>query len=225
MEGGTCPPLVPWDFSTMGKKDKSKWASSISLFTSNSPSAKEEKMGDCRRHLEGNVSLCGTSGCLIQRMSFGRVTRMTWTHPAPLPTRGPRPTLDISLPPMCHSSAAAQRHKSLTRDAQWRALSNEGRLFHLPDVIFPSLSFSFFVFHYWSFARPAAATAARLQKVKSKRSMTPKRQTATLQQPRLCRLNWHAASTSLCQSNKLMLSGIDCLLLMVAGFHASHWGN
>lgn len=42
---------------------------------------------------------------------------------------------------------------------------------------------------------------------------------------RLCPPNWHAASTSFCQSNKLMLSGIDCLLLMVAGFHATHWGN
>lgn len=38
-------------------------------------------------------------------------------------------------------------------------------------------------------------------------------------------LNWHPASTSFCQSNKLMLSGIDCLLLMVASFHATHWGN
>lgn len=42
---------------------------------------------------------------------------------------------------------------------------------------------------------------------------------------RLCPLNWHEASTSFRQSNKLMLSGIDCLLLMVAGCHAAHWGN
>lgn len=140
-------------------------------------------MEDCRWHQQGNVSVCRTSGRLIQRMSFGRVTHMTCPHAALLPTQRPRPTLDISLPRMCHSRAAAQRHKSLTCDARRRVLWNNGRLFHLLDVIFLSLSFSFFVFHYWSFALRAAVTAAGLpKKVKSKRSVTLKRQTANPQQ-------------------------------------------
>lgn len=78
-------------------------------------------MGACRWYPAGNVSVCTTSGRLIQRMSFGQVTHMTCPRAALLPIRGPRPTLDISLPPMCHS-AAAQRHKSLTCDALWRVL-------------------------------------------------------------------------------------------------------
>lgn len=159
-------------------------------------------------------------------MSFGRVTHMTCPHAALLPTQRPRPTLDISLPRMCHSRAAAQRHKSLTCDARRRVLWNNGRLFHLLDVIFLSLSFSFFVFHYWSFALRAAVTAAGLPKksqIKAFRDAeAPDSESSTA---RLCPPNWHAASTSFCQSNKLMLSGIDCLLLMVAGFHATHWGN
>lgn len=40
--------------------------------------------------------MCRTSGHLIQRMSFGRVTHMTCPHAALLPTRRPRPPL---IPP------------------------------------------------------------------------------------------------------------------------------
>lgn len=56
-------------------------------------------MGACRWHPAGNASVCTTSGRLIQRMSFGQVTHMTCPRAALLPIRGPRPTLDISLPP------------------------------------------------------------------------------------------------------------------------------
>lgn len=56
-------------------------------------------MGARRWHPAGNVSVCTTSGPLIQRMSFGQVTHMTCPRAALLPIRGPRPTLDISLPP------------------------------------------------------------------------------------------------------------------------------
>lgn len=39
--------------------------------------------------------------------------------------------------------------------------------------------------------------------------------------------NWHEAAASSCQSNKLMLSGIDCLLFAIDSpeVRDTHWGN
>lgn len=137
-------------------------------------------MGAHRWDLEGDVS----GGRLIQRMSFGRVTHMTCPRAALLPIRGPRPTLDISLPP-CVTQESQSGGTS-----PWPVMLC-GVFFKTTREAFPSswcvLSisvalFSFQVFHYQSFAIWAATSGAGFQKVKSKRSVTLKRQTVTPQQ-------------------------------------------
>lgn len=197
---------------------------SLSLYISNSSSAEEQKTEDCRWHQQGNVSVRRTSGRLIQRMSFGWVTHMTCPHGASCPP-------DVLDPPLIFPSLQCVTHALQPRGTSpWPALLggvflwNNGRLFRLLDVIFLSLSF-YFLFSI-NEVLPCEQRSLQPASKKSNQSV-PWRWSARqrILNNSFVPLNWHPASTSFCQSNKLMLSGIDCLLLMVASFHATHLGN
>lgn len=75
------------------------------------------EMGARRWHPAANASVCRTSGRLIQIMSLGQVTHRRAPVQPSYPSEPPPPP-----PPMCHSRAAARRHKSLTCDALWHVL-------------------------------------------------------------------------------------------------------
>lgn len=121
------------------------------------------------------------------------------------------------FPPRC-SRARLRRQKSLTYNSlvtlHWRRFT----LFNMLRLLSSSTGFFFFT---------STKTLRSVKAALSRPLLFWMPNVSSFPQTHLFPPNWHEAATSSCQSNKLMLSGIDCVLFATDGpkLQHAHWEN